>query len=99
MFAFFAVTAVTKFSSDGSILYKFCYEKRSYKPIAHAIHLQSGQYIGSDNRLVSDIGGDYLHECIEGHHTEVLTTPGAHCNGTCRLLLISNDKDIRQLLH
>jgi len=36
MFAFFAVTAVTIFSSDGLILHNFCYDKRSSNRLAHA---------------------------------------------------------------
>gem|GEM_PF-2815198 len=36
MFAFFAVTAVTKFSSDGLILHNICYVKRSYNRMVNA---------------------------------------------------------------
>ena len=52
-----------------------------------------------DHRLVSDVTRDFLPEGIKGHHTEVNIAPGAHCNGTCVLLFVTDDKDVRQLLY
>ena len=112
MFAFFAVTAVTKFSSDGSFL------QNSYCNIAAfstqrepATHANETDIFGSirevnredqnclDHRLVSDVARDFLHEGIKGHHTEVNIAPGAHCNDTCFFLFVAHDKDKGQLLH
>ena len=43
--------------------------------------------------------GDPFGERFQGHHTEVLVAPGAHCDGTSCLLLVAYDEDVRQLLH
>ena len=54
---------------------------------------------GPRSQLVSNVTGDFLHECIEGHHTEVKVAPGAHCNGTSFFLLVACNQDVGKLLH
>ena len=57
------------------------------------------EYAKPRSQFVSNVASDFLHECIEGHHTEVKIAPGAHCNGTCFFFLITNNKDVGKLLH
>jgi hypothetical protein len=39
-----------------------------------------------------------LGESFEGHHTEVEIAPGAHCNGFCVPLFVTDNEDIGRLL-
>jgi hypothetical protein len=47
---------------------------------------------------MGDFQGDPLQERLLGHHAEVKIASGSHCNSTSRHLLVTYDKDIRQLL-
>jgi len=47
--------------------------------------------------LVSNVLDEPLRERFEGHCTEVLIAPGAHCDGTCFLFLVAHDEDVREL--
>ena len=49
-------------------------------------------------RLLAMSSAILCGERLEGHRTEVLIAPGAHCDGTCCLLLVADDEDVRQLL-
>jgi len=48
--------------------------------------------------LVGNVLDEPLHERFEGHCSEVLIAPGAHCDGTCFLFLVAHDEDVRELL-
>src|SRR5258706_10861146 len=78
-----------------SILLKRCYPKDSE---AAAVRTAKS-VIRWKSAFVPDVFGDTFRERCQRHHTEVHVAPGAHCDGTCRLLLLAHDEDERQLLH
>jgi hypothetical protein len=92
MLAFFAVTTVTKFSSDGSFLHNLL-QKCSYSRTN--ARRQSTIFLDQlDNQACWQcLPGNSFHERIKGHHTEVFIAPGAHRNGASCHLFVACDKD------
>src|SRR5882762_10545233 len=56
-------------------------------------------FSGVQSHLVGDVAGDLRLEVCQGHHTQVLISPGAHRNGPVCLLFVAYDQEKRNLLH
>jgi len=96
VFTFFALAAVTKFSSDGSILHK-TNPQGHYPRGARRIYFIFGKTL--DKGFISYVPCNERAKRFKGHGTEVFSTPGAHCNGTGSHFFIAYDEKERQLLH
>jgi hypothetical protein len=95
--ALFTVATVTKFSSDGFKSFNQNATKIVAKTAQNWAH--GAKHVLFKIRLWKRCLGDQLLMNASRDITpRSLIAPGAHCDGSCCLLLVASDEDVRQLL-